>query len=178
MKLPIISNIDFSRFPQILKNTDLMVRIAIIVLAIFLARNLLKDSMKEKQSLDSSIIEQQKAVNIINQIKAQRKTLKEYAQLYGDKYSPSFVMKKIQSLEKVSDVSVLTIRPEGFKEVDLWVTLPFSITVEGSFHKLASFLGKLESEGWFIQVSSLDFDMKGKGVMAIRVLMSVLYLKG
>ena len=176
MKTP-FRNVDFSKVFQFIKDKDLILRVLIIIAAVFVAKNLYKDSIKEQKFFETSIEEQQKSINIINQVKSQKKKIKEYSDEYGEKLAPLSVMKKIQNIAKLSDVNIVSINPDDVKTSGQWAIMPFSIKLQGGFHNIASFIGKLEKEKWFIQVSNLDFNSKEGFETGNQVLLNVIYLK-
>ncbi len=118
------------------------------------------------------------------QLAARKRLLqKRFAALYISLPRSDHMSIIVQVLQESADahgVEVKTIRPTARASFATYETLPFQVVLEGSFHQLGAFIGRIEQSPYVIKVRHLQFKRASptSGGLVADLLLSVIILKG
>ncbi len=171
-------NLNEIKIYGLLKDNDLLMRLFIIILALFISKNILKERLQEDKRLRQMAKEQSKIIEVFDQITRQEKELKSYQASFGANSDDiSAILTNIADSAKDARVNIVSLTPEAQRDTAFYYVLPIKINLLGDYHTISTFLAKLESYKGLLKVANLNFDASGKEELRADVSLNVFYLK-
>jgi Tfp pilus assembly protein PilO len=145
------------------KGKNLVLNLAIIIVAGIVAFNIYQNSEKEKANLNSKIAEEQQKSKLLEDISKQDKRLNAYKKLLTKK-DPSLAMATISNIAKGFGVQIVTMKPGVELRVAEYLKSPFNLVLDvPSYHALGKFISALESSKDVYVVDSVEILSEGEG---------------
>jgi type IV pilus assembly protein PilO len=116
----------------------------------------------EQKKLDQDYIEKQAIANNLNQFRREKELLEQrlqeaLAELPNDKKLDE-LLQLFQDRATKAGLEILTIEPQPQKSEGFYASIPIPMTVQGTYHEVATFLDALGRLRRIVNVNNLVFD--------------------
>lgn len=174
MKLKFNLNIN-----KLLKRTDIAVAVIIVTLGVVISVSLYNMRMRKITTLKNNIKEEKEKNDLLVVLNKLEGSLNAY-RMRLKKKDASVLINKITDLSRQSNIRINSLTPVQTQERDIFVKVPISVSLEGTYHQLGNFISALENSADFLRVESLSISVSGRtseDTERIGLVLNSIYLK-
>lgn len=154
-----LKNMDIS---SVMQKQKIILPIITFLITLMMAKNIYQGQRLKLESIKQQIGEEGRISELVKTIKAQNDKLSEYREKYGPK-DYSLIMQEISGFAAAAGIKILSLSPLSVIRSDILQIFPFSLRIEGSYHKIGDFIAKVESSANLLRISKFQLSQSGSG---------------
>lgn len=170
MQINLGSEIDFG---SLFKKQKVVLPFITFVVTLLIGINVYKAQMVKLELVKQETEEENKVGELIKLIKTQDDRFSVYKKIYSLK-DPDFIMQEISKLADDSDVRLLSLTPSAIGKSAIFQFLPFSMRIQGSYHRIGKFVEKIEASAYALKIISFQLSESGVSLPEEEVLDSTI----
>lgn len=145
----------------LLKRKDILVIIVLLFLTFIISKNVFQKKMNEANTIREAIREQEKVNGILVEMKAIEKKSNDLKNKFPQQETNSLI-NKISELAQNAGVKITSIQPvldrdEREAKEKNYIEIPFTLSLEATYHEIGKFLNRLETADIFFKINKLEF---------------------